>query len=224
LPVGILFLDEIQDLPKPTQRKLVRVLQDRQHRFRPLGSDNEKSVNIEVVCASNISLEALSQCLDADLFDRISHLVVEIPPLRECGEDLAEDWQQVWKELRTMDNLPELAPFPTILKKSLQGQDLAGNLRDLQKLALLIMAWSQSITDVSPVDTALIEWKKHQQAMLTKTKTGLDHEFGEGTHSERINWFKKRLAQWAYEQNGTWEKASKYLQCTEKTLHNDMKK
>ncbi|MCX7096312.1 MAG: sigma 54-interacting transcriptional regulator [Methylococcales bacterium] len=215
---GILFLDEIQDLPKPTQRKLVRVLQDRQHRFRAMGSNKETSVNIEIVCASNIGLTALSQCLDADLFDRISHLVIEIPPLRECREDLAEDWKQVWKELRTMDNLPEQAPFSSALKNALQNKPLAGNLRDLQKLALLIMAWSQSLTKDAAIDAALSEWKT-QQVVLTKP----DHEFGEGTRAERINWFKNRLAQWAYEQQGTWGKAGKFLQCTEMTLHNDMK-
>lgn len=215
---GILFLDEIQDLPKPTQRKLVRVLQDRQHRFRAMGSDKEKSVNIEIVCASNIGLTALSQCLDADLFDRISHLVIEIPPLRECREDLAEDWQQVWQELRTMDNLPEKAPFSPVLKKELQNQTLTGNLRDLQKLAFLIMAWSQSLTENIAIDKALSEWKNYQQTVVISP----EHEFGNGTREQRINWFKERLARWAHEQQGTWEKASKFLECTEKTLHNDV--
>ncbi|NVZ67150.1 sigma 54-interacting transcriptional regulator, partial [Pseudomonas gingeri] len=44
---GILFLDEIQDLPRPVQRQLVRVFQDRQRRYRPIGSDKEISVDFE---------------------------------------------------------------------------------------------------------------------------------------------------------------------------------
>ncbi|TGO02209.1 hypothetical protein PN36_28595, partial [Candidatus Thiomargarita nelsonii] len=85
---GILFLDEIQDLPKPLQRKLVRIFQDRKHRYRPVGSDKEQETDIEIVCASNRPLDELRKILDADLFDRLSHLIIEIPPLRDCREDL----------------------------------------------------------------------------------------------------------------------------------------
>jgi sigma54-dependent transcription regulator len=76
---GILFLDEVQDLPTAAQRKLVRVLQDRHRRFRPLGADKERSVDVEIVCASNLELDALRSRLDADLFDRVSHLLVRVP-------------------------------------------------------------------------------------------------------------------------------------------------
>ena len=91
----VLFLDEIQDLPTSVQRKLVRVLQDNHHSFRPVGSDTEEASDFELVCASNKSLEQLATILDADFFDRVSMLTITIPPLRACREDILSDWQRI---------------------------------------------------------------------------------------------------------------------------------
>ncbi|MBI4702784.1 MAG: sigma 54-interacting transcriptional regulator [Deltaproteobacteria bacterium] len=144
---GILFLDEVQDLPSAAQRKLVRVLQDRHRRYRPLGADRERSVDVELVCASNLELAALRSRLDADLFDRVSHLQVRIPPLRECREDLHDDWQRVWRELRRDAAMPTTAPWTPEMERALAADPLAGNLRDLQRLALLVLAWGAGAHD-----------------------------------------------------------------------------
>ena len=48
----------------------------------------------------------LGDRLDVDLFDRLSHLSVSVPPLRHCREDLADDWSRVWRELRQREDLP----------------------------------------------------------------------------------------------------------------------
>lgn len=155
----VLFLDEIQDLPKDVQRKLVRVLQDNKRRFRPVGSDEEVSVNFELVCASNKDMKSLQQALDADFYDRISMASIQIPPLRESRDDLAKDWQQVWQEMCLNSALPGKAPIPKSLLRVLMTDPLYGNLRDLQKLAVLIMAW-WSETDVErTVSEAITRWE-----------------------------------------------------------------
>ncbi len=215
---GILFLDEVQDLPKPLQRKLVRVFQDRKHRYYPVGSDKEQKTNIEVVCASNRSLDELREKLDADLFDRLSHLIVEIPPLRDCREDLEMDWQQVWQELRTDESLPVSPPYNKALKQLFQKHPLPGNLRDLQRLAFLTMAWWLEIKEGDKaLDAALAEWQKLE---ISHSST---NEFGQGTYKERENWFRKRLADWAYQQQGSWKKAAEFLGTTDRTLRNHKK-
>ncbi|MBK9126172.1 MAG: sigma 54-interacting transcriptional regulator [Phycisphaerales bacterium] len=89
---GILFLDEVQDLPMGVQRKLIRFLQDRHRRYRQVGGDKELSVDVEVVCASNMPIADLAERLAPDLFDRLSHLIVTVPPLRDCRDDLVDDW------------------------------------------------------------------------------------------------------------------------------------
>ena len=213
---GILFLDEVQDLPKPAQRKLVRVFQDRRRRFRPLGSDDELSVDVELVCASNLEVADLRKRLDPDLYDRLSHLTVEVPPLRECREDVADDWRRVWRELRQQENLPLDAPWPPSLECALARHGFPGNLRDLQHLAVLVMAWwSRRDVDRS-IAEALSEWTQWTAATPPDGNV-----FGAGTRRDRIRWFQARLAKWAKEQYGTWTAAATALHCDEKTLRQD---
>lgn len=211
---GILFLDEVQDLPKNVQRKLVRVLQDQRRLYRPVGSDQELSADFELVCASNLDVHDLQAKLDPDFFDRISHLSVEIPPLRSCREDIQQDWQNVWSELRRTEDLPSNAPWIPGIENALSGSELKGNLRSLQKFALQIMAWhDQGI--LTAVQKALECWDGSELA----EKSAFENE--KGSRDQRINSFKKNLAEWAKDRYGTWVKAAEALQCNEKTLRDD---
>lgn len=214
---GILFLDEVQDLPKPVQRKLVRLFQDRQRRYRPLGSDREESVDIELVCASNLPLSDLRERLDADLFDRLSHLSVTVPPLRECREDCKDDWHRVWQESRQREDIPADAPWTPEIEHSLQHSLLMGNLRDLQRLAVLCMAWWSPSDQKLDVASALNEWLR-----FNINDDSESSDLGEGTRKARIRWFRDRLANWAKERYGTWSAAAKALDCDEKTLRLDL--
>lgn len=213
---GILFLDEVQDLPKTAQRMLVRVFQDRLRRYRPVGSDREQHADVELVCASNLPVTALRERLDADLFDRLSHLTVTVPPLRECREDLTEDWGRVWQELRQQESLPIEAPWSNEIESALQQHGLPGNLRDLQRLAVLCMAWWPSCDPKVALRSALSEWQR-----FTPTDEPESDGLGTGSRTERIRWFRTHLAQWAKEKCGTWAAAAELLGCDEKTLRMD---
>jgi len=85
---GTIFLDEVVDMPKDVQAKLLRVLQDR--RVRPVGSTKETTVDVRVIAATNADVEAqrASGQLRDDLYFRLSVLRVHIPPLRERLDDL----------------------------------------------------------------------------------------------------------------------------------------
>lgn len=214
---GILFLDEVQDLPKPVQRKLVRVFQDRQRRYRPLGSDREETADVELVCASNLPMAELRERLDADLFDRLSHLSVTVPPLRECREDCKDDWNRVWRECRQREDLPADAPWAPEIDAAFQHSPLMGNLRDLQRLAVLCMAWWSTPDQKVDVRNALSEWMR-----FTPTSEPDFSDLGDGSRTARIRWFRDRLAKWAKERYGTWSAAAKALECDEKTLRLDL--
>ncbi len=84
---GTLFLDEIAELPVGAQAKLLRVLEEGE--VRPLGETAPRHVDIRLVSASNRPFsEVAGGALRADLFFRISTLVIQLPPLRHRREDL----------------------------------------------------------------------------------------------------------------------------------------
>jgi len=84
---GTLFLDEIAELPPAAQAKLLRVLEEGE--VRPLGETSPSFVDVRMVSATNRALGELGgKALRDDLFFRVSTIVIEVPPLRERGEDL----------------------------------------------------------------------------------------------------------------------------------------
>jgi len=87
---GSLFLDEIGDMPLPTQAKILRVLQERN--FQRVGGEDKITVNVRVICATNRDLEEAvrNNTFRMDLFYRINLFVIEVPPLRERVGDIAE--------------------------------------------------------------------------------------------------------------------------------------
>ena len=87
---GSIFLDEIGDMPMPTQAKMLRVLQERA--FQRVGGDEKISVDVRVICATNRTLEELVEkgAFRKDLFYRINTIVIDVPTLRERIEDIPE--------------------------------------------------------------------------------------------------------------------------------------
>ncbi|MFK8020304.1 MAG: PEP-CTERM-box response regulator transcription factor [Pseudomonadales bacterium] len=84
---GTLFLDEIGDMQLALQAKLLRFLQERV--IERVGGREEIPVDVRVLCATNKDLEAMvaEGTFREDLYYRISEMVIEIPPLRERGQD-----------------------------------------------------------------------------------------------------------------------------------------
>ncbi|APR75616.1 Sigma-54 dependent response regulator [Minicystis rosea] len=85
---GTVFLDEIGELPLPAQAALLRVLET--GRFSRVGSAREVAVDVRIVAATHRDLEALSAtgAFRADLYYRLSVMVLAIPALRERPEDI----------------------------------------------------------------------------------------------------------------------------------------
>jgi DNA-binding NtrC family response regulator len=85
---GILFLDEIGEIPLALQAKLLRVLEDKE--VRPLGANQGEKIDARVLSASNRSLEELVRTgkFRQDLFYRLNVIRIELPPLRHRSEDI----------------------------------------------------------------------------------------------------------------------------------------
>jgi two-component system response regulator PilR (NtrC family) len=85
---GTLFLDEVADLPLHMQVKLLRVIQEKT--IRPVGQANEIPVDVRILSATHKNLGELvaEGSFREDLFYRINVIGLNVPPLRERGEDV----------------------------------------------------------------------------------------------------------------------------------------
>ena len=130
---GVLFLDEIGEIPIEMQVKLLRVLDE--PRIRPVGATSEIDVDVWIVAATNRDLEdaVAGGTFRRDLYFRLAESVVQVPPLRDRPEDveaLAMHFAALAAE-RLGRSTPFLAPD---LVGTLQDMPLRGNARELRAL------------------------------------------------------------------------------------------
>ncbi|MDO4770758.1 sigma-54-dependent Fis family transcriptional regulator [Porphyromonas sp.] len=85
---GTIFLDEVGELPLPTQARLLRVLESGE--FMKVGSSQVQRTNIRVVAATNVDLQDAirRKKFREDLYYRLNTVTIELPPLRDRGEDI----------------------------------------------------------------------------------------------------------------------------------------
>ncbi len=130
---GTLFLDEISEIPLELQAKLLRVLQESE--FERVGDDVTHSVDVRVIAATNHNLEQL--IVDGefreDLFYRLSVFPIEVPPLRERGDDVVQLAQHF-----LVQTCKDFGREPLSLTRtqaaSLKSYDWSGNVRELKNV------------------------------------------------------------------------------------------
>jgi len=130
---GTIFLDEIGEIPLELQSKLLRVLQESE--FERVGDDVTRSVDVRVIAATNRNLEQL--IVDGefreDLFYRLSVFPVDVPPLRERGDDIVQLAQHFLEQ-----TCKDFGREPLTLKRA-QAENLKtyswpGNVRELKNV------------------------------------------------------------------------------------------
>jgi transcriptional regulator with PAS, ATPase and Fis domain len=138
---GTFFLDEIGDLPLVLQAKLLRVLQER--KLRRVGGNEEVPIDVRIVAATSLNLDEMvrDRRFREDLYYRINVVRIDLPPLRDRGDDLgllAEYFTE--KFSREMSR-----PIPAITPQAysiLRRYHWPGNVRELQNIIRRAIALS----------------------------------------------------------------------------------
>jgi PAS domain S-box-containing protein len=151
---GTIFLDEIGEIPLELQSKLLRVLQESE--FERVGDDVTRSVDVRVIAATNRNLEQL--IVDGefreDLFYRLSVFPVEVPPLRDRGEDIVQ-LAQHFLEQTCVDFGREPMTLTKAQVANLRGYSWPGNIRELKNVierAVILSTGNVLRLDVSMPD------------------------------------------------------------------------
>ncbi len=151
---GTIFLDEIGEIPLELQGKLLRVLQESE--FERVGDDVTKSVDVRVIAATNRDLEQLmvDGKFREDLFYRLSVFPVDVPPLRERGEDIVQ-LAQHFLEQTCVDFGREPMTLTRTQANNLRRYDWPGNIRELKNVierAVILSTGNVLRLDVSMPD------------------------------------------------------------------------
>jgi two-component system nitrogen regulation response regulator GlnG len=130
---GVLFLDELGELGNDVQVKLLRVLQER--RVMTVGTDHDVGVDFRVIAATNCNLELMVQRgqFREDLFHRLNMLSVQLPPLRERGDDLKPLISNFLAKYRSAATL-KTSSIDRDFLEALTQLDFPGNVRQLENI------------------------------------------------------------------------------------------
>ncbi|WP_028621932.1 sigma-54-dependent transcriptional regulator [Pseudomonas sp. Ant30-3] len=151
---GTVFLDEIGEMSPYLQAKLLRFLNDGS--FRRVGGDREVKVNVRILSATHRNLEKMVSegTFREDLFYRLNVLNVEVPPLRERGQDILLLARYFMQQACAQIQRPvcRLAPgtYPALLDNRWPG-----NVRQLQNVIFRAAAiCDSSLVDIGDLDIA----------------------------------------------------------------------
>ena len=152
---GTVFLDEIGDLPREAQAKLLRVLQERQ--VQRVGSTHSIDVDVRVVAATNQDLESeiVKGQFRQDLYYRLSVFPIRVPPLRERREDIPELARYFAMHFSTKLRKGIEHVTPAALER-LQSYEWPGNIRELQNVmerAVILTAGTEVDADAIQIGT-----------------------------------------------------------------------
>ncbi|WP_415894320.1 sigma-54-dependent transcriptional regulator [Neptuniibacter sp. PT8_73] len=130
---GTLFLDEVGEIPLLMQAKLLRALE--QKAVRPVGSEQETSVDVRIIAATNRQLkeEVAENRFREDLYYRLNVLSITLPPLRDRREDLPDLIHHFSVKLSRELGLSPI-PFTHDDLKAMQAYNWSGNIRELKNL------------------------------------------------------------------------------------------
>lgn len=148
---GVIFLDEIGDMPLLLQSKLLHVLQSKE--FSPLGSERDVKSDVWVIAATNQDLEIKVKegLFREDLYYRLNTIRIHIPPLRKRPEDILPLIDYYIEEYSSeFDGKRILRPDYSVLEK-LKAYTWPGNVRELQNILSRYRVfgnWKEIINDL----------------------------------------------------------------------------
>lgn len=161
---GILFLDELGEMPLDLQPKLLRALQQRE--VVPVGSNKPVTIDVQVIAATNRDLpaEVAAGRFREDLLYRLNTVHLTVPPLRERVEDVPLFIDHFTRWFADRFEMPPWQPGPDVMER-LKRHRWPGNVRELSQLVQRIYIFGDRIDEVIDAALAASEGEEHPAAV-----------------------------------------------------------
>ena len=201
---GTLFLDEIGNLPLEVQQMLLRALEAK--RYRPTGGSKDKKADVRIIAATNEDLltAIAEKRFRADLYQRLKEYTIQIPPLRECREDIMP-LADFFLQLANEEFEKRVKGFDAEARKRLLAYSWGGNVRELRRVVRMAVLHTEG--DMVMADTLELE--------EMQPKSGLSLALGEVE--------KKQILRVLAQTKGNRTLAAEILGIGRTTLYNKMK-
>ncbi len=140
---GTLFLDEVGDMSLDTQARLLRVLEENE--LVRLGGSKSITFDVRIISATNQDLDMLIKeaKFREDLYHRLYHLQIQVPPLRERSQDIPQLIEAFTRQFADRNNKSQLK-FDQEALQILSEQEWRGNVRELKNVIERIAIMSDS--------------------------------------------------------------------------------
>ncbi len=206
---GVLFLDEIGDMPLDLQTKLLGVLENR--RLIPLGSTTAVDLDIKIVAATNKNLEQMAEkgTFRRDLYYRLSGVSFEIPPLRRRKEDIPVLLNLFMRQCGLKS--PDMA-LPSELIRQFVEYDWPGNTRELFNKVKRLEVMAEMVAEGDLVE-------------LARSMFGGDMPSDNGSLFDRVEEFERKIISEALlAAQGNKSEAARILGIHEATVRTKLKR
>ena len=172
---GTLFLDEVGELPLATQARLLRVLENGE--YIPVGATEVRRSDVRIVAATNVNIQkAISEGrFREDLFYRLNEVPMQMPPLRERGEDIVLLFRLFAMQMAQEYKMDRIV-LTDEAKKMLMRYKWPGNVRQLKNITRQISVLSTERT-ITPEILAKFIPQDRESTQLTVINKGGDHSF-----------------------------------------------
>ena len=173
---GTLFLDEVGELPMATQARLLRVLETGE--YIPVGGTEIKKTDVRIVAATNVNIrQAISEGrFREDLYYRLNSIPIQMPPLRERGEDVVLLFRLFAMQMAEKYKMDRVV-LTDEAKQMLMRYKWPGNVRQLKNITEQISVLSKERTITPEVLAKFIPQDRESTQLATIPRDGGDHSF-----------------------------------------------
>ncbi|MBQ8486379.1 MAG: sigma 54-interacting transcriptional regulator [Prevotella sp.] len=173
---GTLFLDEVGELPLATQARLLRVLETGE--YIPVGGTEIRKTDVRIVAATNVNIrQAISEGrFREDLYYRLNSIPIQMPPLRERGEDVVLLFRLFAMQMAEKYKMDRVV-LTDEAKQMLMRYKWPGNVRQLKNITEQISVLSKERTITPDILSKFIPQDKESTQLTPIHRENSDHSF-----------------------------------------------